>query len=307
MLSHLYQCLFIHIPKCGGTTVEKYFYHYAGGYDPHKTRRLPVMRHGGLTQILNMYPGYFSFTFVRNPYDRLVSYYLHGIKIQEQYDYVSYRNFQECIELVSELLNNDSFPAKPGAKFGPLQVERRLLNYEAYHGLPQKDFLLDYNPDVYFGVPRVDKKPCSFIGRLENFSEDFAQVQRILDLPRPRIPHIRWESRSLKQYRHYSTYYDRDTRRQVEELYAEDLEILGYEYEQEDTVCVPSLSPPSRLPPLYELQKAEQCKPGKLSRIQTLVWHWKFFWHKSWVGLLEHRERWMERWENFRQRIRNTS
>ena len=210
------------------------------------------------------------------------------------------------MELVSELLKNGNFKVKPREKFGPLQLERRLLNYEAYHCLPQKDFLLDYHPDVYFGVPRVDKKPCSFIGRLENFSEDFAQLQRILDLPRQRIPRIGWKSRPSEQYRHYSTYYDRDTRRQVEELYAEDLEILGYEYEQEDTVCVPSLYLP-HLSPLYELQKAEQCKPGKLSRIQTLVWCWKFFWHKSWVGLLEHRRRLGKNWRNFRQQARKTS
>ncbi len=273
MLSHLYQCLFIHIPKCGGTSVERYFYRHAEGYHPLQTRHLPVMRRQGLAKTLNMYPGYFSFTFVRNPYDRFVSYYLHGLHLQEQGNYVSYRNFQECIELVSELLKNRNFKVKPREKFGPLQLERRLLNYEAYHCLPQKDFLLDYHPDVYFGVPRVDKKPCSFIGRLENFSEDFAHVQRILDLPRRRIPHIRWGGRPLEQYKHYSTYYDRDTRRQVEELYAEDLEILGYEYEQEGTVCVPS--------PLHDLQKAEQCKPGKLSRIQALVYRWKFSWHES--------------------------
>ncbi len=276
MLSHLYQCLFIHIPKCGGTSVERYFSRHAGGYRYDTMFFFPIaekrMRKKGLAQILNMYPGYFSFTFVRNPYDRFVSYYLHGLYAKKQRNYVSYRNFQECIDLVSELLKNRNFEIEPTTKLGPLQLEHRLLEYEAYHCLPQKDFLLDYHPDVYFGVPRVDKKPCSFIGRLENLSEDFAHLQRIPDLPRQHIPHIRWGGRPPGQYRHYSTYYDRDTRRQVEELYAEDLEILGYEYEQEGTVYVPS--------PLHDLQKAEQCKPGKLSRIQALVYRWKLSWHK---------------------------
>ena len=59
-------CIFIHIPKCAGVSVSKaLFGNLAGGHSRVVDYQLVFNS--------NEYSNYFKFTFVRNPWDRLVS------------------------------------------------------------------------------------------------------------------------------------------------------------------------------------------------------------------------------------------
>ena len=245
MISRKHKCIFIHIPKCAGAAVEKYLMRHAKSppYDE-ITWRTNILRQKGLAQAINLYPEYFTFTFVRNPFDRFVSYYLFGLWLKRRNNLpYAYRNFRECIDLTAELLDAEkTVQVEPNRKFGVLQTESKGLKYERYHVKRQVDFLLDGHPKVYFGVRRFNDAPCSFIGRYESLERDFFQVTDLLGIPRhPLLPWNVSGERFLDngKKRHYSTYFDKTTRRLVEDLYAEDLEALGYEFEDEDSVAVP--------------------------------------------------------------------
>ena len=81
MLSHKYKCIFIHIPKCGGTTVERYFAKLGiPGAARYSCWPIGALRKQNLAKAINLYPDYFTFTFVRNPFDRFISYYFHGLR-----------------------------------------------------------------------------------------------------------------------------------------------------------------------------------------------------------------------------------
>ncbi len=217
--------------------MEEYLMSHAKSWKRTKLRKM------GLARAINLYPEYFTFTFVRNPFDRFVSYYLSMLRWRKRRNRpYAYRNFRECIDLVAELLDADRGEGESNRKFGVLQLRRKDLKHEKSHAKRQVDFLLDRHPEVYLGVQRLNDAPCSFIGRCESFEQDFFQVTDLLGIPRhPLRPQFVSEERLLDdgKKRHYSTYFDKTTRRLVEDLYAEDLEALGYEFEDEDSVAVP--------------------------------------------------------------------
>ena len=125
-------------------------------------------------------------------------------------EFVVYKNLRECIELAAELLSMHHKEPDREGKIGPHQLRPKSSNYEyaREHCKRQIEFLLDHSPSHYFGVPRFNSDPCSFIGRVESFDKDFTCLLDILDVPsRPVVKHYNVR-RKGSQRPHYSHYYD---------------------------------------------------------------------------------------------------
>ena len=174
VICHKYKCIFIHIPKCAGTTVEHYF-EELGSRRYYDVQPLPVLRREGLAKAINLYPHYFTFTFVRNPYARFISFYFFGLHLAAcRNEHAGYDTLHECIELVRDLLPIEHREDLEGRRFGPHGTSNiSSLVYAWLHSKHQTDHVLDCNPSRYFGVPRINNAPCSFIGRQETFARDF--------------------------------------------------------------------------------------------------------------------------------------
>jgi hypothetical protein len=218
MISHKYKCIFIHIPKCGGSSIEKFLRTNAEGLGPKKEDGLEhKMRLGGLAKTINLYADYFTFTFVRNPFDRFVSIWKHSERGTGYY----FKRPRKKLSLKEyACLVNDGDP-------------QQLSLFDKYHTKKQIEFILDYNKEVYFGVSRVDKANCNFIGRLERIQDDFEQVCEIMGIGNKQLPYeMISPDRKRIARRHYSTYYDKDTLEIVKNIYSEDIALLDYFFER---------------------------------------------------------------------------
>ena len=136
---------------------------------------------------------YFKFAFVRNPWDMVVSHY----------EYRKRRR-KGCRNLVKQYYLN-------GFKFflDNMRLGRTHLKKQ------QCEFIMDWRGKSY-----VD-----YIGRFENFQEDFNTVCDKIGMDRHQLPH-----NNVSHHKHYTEYYDDETREIVAEKYARDIEYFGYKF-----------------------------------------------------------------------------
>lgn len=197
MISHTKKFIFVHINKTGGTSVSKNIKKYVS-FSPHKHemmfRKMPnnfVNKSDGnlYNQCRFPFEDYFKFTFVRNPYDRIVS----------NYCYANQKWGLPCTNFKDYLTN-----------YLP-NFSRKLIHLNQY------DWISDFKNNI-----RVD-----FVGLFENLQEDFSIICDKIGIPHQELPHI-----NATEHKHYTEYYDEETKEIVAEKYAKDIEYFGYKFNE---------------------------------------------------------------------------
>ncbi len=191
--------VFVHIPKTGGSTVSTILrrpnfpsltkHDPSPGIDKHSS----VFVH--LEQLGPEEKDFFKFSFVRNPWDRLVS----------AYHYVIAR--RQKLELVANHETFDSFLSS--------FVEEPSQFLELPYFRPQSSFLVNDNGEM----------PLDFLGRFETFEKDLGVVLREIGSRRMFVKH-----RKKSKRRDYREYYTAESSKAVGEIYISDVENFGYEF-----------------------------------------------------------------------------
>lgn len=211
-ISHQYKTIFVHIPKTGGTSIEKtlgikgnppipdhaIFYGFRKGkYLQHLTA-LEIKK----MVSVNVYNNYFKFSFVRNPYDKLVSDFL-WFKNHAHLPEVKAMDFEDFLfKRVIPIRNNED-------------INQKIRFAESQHYQDQYKFITD----------EKKKKIVEFIGRFENLQKDFEKVCRHIGIETTKLPHL--FNSGCKDHR---SYYNRKTKNAVTRIYKEDLEMFGYHF-----------------------------------------------------------------------------
>jgi hypothetical protein len=229
MICRQFQCLFVHVPKTAGQSVEQFFMDRMGldwdadraevllGDNPDPARGTQKLAHLSAWEYVNdgfiqreEFESLFRFSFVRNPFERIVSEYRYR-------NYFHHRSFGDFV------LN---------------KLPRPGWDDKYRHVMPQYEMLHD--PD---GRLLVD-----YVGRFESLQQDFDEVCRRLGLEDSKLPHrnpSNKKSRNLKRKvrnalflngedrkRHWTEFYDQRTLDAVGRLYHKDIEAFDYRFER---------------------------------------------------------------------------
>jgi hypothetical protein len=178
---------FTHIPKCGGNSVKKIL---GDSKWPHFTT-CKIKGIVGDEEFSNA----FNFTVVRNPWDRLVSWYFYN-KEHEPYKSISFKDW--IIKGCPHHLHNDDhlkqFPDNP---------------------VSQIDWITNKKGDIM-----VD-----YIIKLETINDDFKVVSDKIGLNLSEFPNL-----NKSEHKNYKEYYDKETITLVSEMFKKEIEILNYTF-----------------------------------------------------------------------------
>lgn len=206
--------IFIHNPKTAGTSIERalffkdrkpprgdgeYLREELFGWD---SKNKIFTQHATITEIKNVYnidvSTFFSFGFVRNPFDRLVS---------------AWKHFQRHFK--TEIRLHEYF-------------ETQVINGLEPQCKQNKNSRSDWVREQYeFFTDETKENICvDFIGRFENLEQDFSKISTILQnekLPEAKLN----KSNRVADYKHY---YDQQLAFEVKKHYSKDLELFKYEF-----------------------------------------------------------------------------
>jgi hypothetical protein len=188
------KCIFVHIPKAAGISVNKALFGSLSG-SHHKLRDYTLI----FTK--KEFYSYYKFTFVRNPWDRLVSTYfflknggLHDNDKKWFDDNLA--QFEDFEDFILNWLHKDNI-------------------YKWVHFIPQYEFITVNNKI------RVDD-----IYRIENIETDIKKLAAKLDV----TIDLKHENKNAKRKPKYREYYSLKTRKIVEDVYRKDIELLNYKF-----------------------------------------------------------------------------
>jgi len=205
MISHKHKFIFIHIPKTAGNSIQNYLQNYS---EDKIVINKKQVRH-------NTESKFYLDRFEVRSSDKKFKTFKHTTL--NSY-YVNWRKKYGSIE--------DFF--KFGVIRNPWDRAISFYFWKRYKSFDKKIFinnLIQMSCVDYVYVKKYNNHKHDYVIRFENLQEDFDTACDKIGIPKTQLPHT---NKSL--HKHYTEYYDDETREIVAEKYARDIEYFGYIY-----------------------------------------------------------------------------
>lgn len=199
--------MFVHIQKTAGRSITGSLCKY--GNNVFHQHILDILKEKKSDR------NYFKFAFVRNPWDRAVSRYFHVKSNSSKQRLKRYRNstFEEYVRNDNNefFLDTDRFlNSFIGQR---VHLKKIMDKYSPFEN--QLDWIVDENGEVLI----------DFVGRFENLTSDFETICEKIGIPSISLKHI-----NKSKHKHYTEYYNKETRKIIAEKYCRDIEYFGYKF-----------------------------------------------------------------------------
>lgn len=139
---------------------------------------------------------YFKFSFVRNPWDRAVSWYKYQTKL-----------VNECESGERESIYYKQYKKLSKLSFNEWVENLKLENFYEFFMCNSNSICLDY------------------IGRFENIQNDFDTICDKINIPKQKLLH-----KNKSKHKHYTEYYNEETRQIIANKFAKDIEFFNYKF-----------------------------------------------------------------------------
>jgi len=179
LISHKYKFIFIHIQKTAGTSISSVL-------DSYCEESYPLMKHASAVKIQekfgsDVWSEYFKFSFIRNPYERLLSWY-------------------NMIDKSRGNSNPNPFHA---------QIQKNIHSFGDFI-MQKKDFINDsklprQRITQFQKISNNGEVIIDFVGRYENINKDFSHICRKLNIPEIELPII-----NKFDHQNYINYYTKE-------------------------------------------------------------------------------------------------
>ena len=172
MISHELKCIFIHIPRTAGSSIETALV----GKDWWNVDR--PTKHLIASQAKKIYSEYwdeyFKFSFVREPYSRMLS--MAAFKNMNQ-------TYYGCDSLVDNILSTDHINKYKKLFGSPILIEYDYRFYKREDVENKK-----HKENCVYG--NILDEPIDYIGRFEKLDEDFDNICNILGVKEKKLPRL---------------------------------------------------------------------------------------------------------------------
>ena len=224
VICHNLKCIYVHIPRCAGTSINHWLFTSGGITEKRQSDyQFPnthimfgnLYTRAGVYELDHATPeifikfvdqrfldSYFKFTFVRNPWDRLLSEYLRKEKYNDnRFIDIEGMNFTKFVKNLYERFH---------------EVLNGSQSHEAIsHFIPQYQFVFDSSGNKF-----VD-----FIGKFENLDHDLKIAASKIGLMS-----VQLINSHATTHDSYVEYYEEETINLVAQMYEQDIQTFDYTF-----------------------------------------------------------------------------